>query len=127
MKHEEITETIIGCAYTVYNTLGFGFLESVYEKSLIVELTKAGLSVKSQEPINVYYANEVVGDFIADIIVESSVIIELKSIQRLVQVHEVQLVNYLVATHIDIGLLINFSPDGVVIKRKFRQPNSPQQ
>ena len=123
MEHEKLTETIIGCAYTVYNTLGFGFLESVYEKALIIELNKAGLSLQSQEPIKVYYANEIVGNFVSDIVVEGAVILELKSIRNLAIAHEVQLVNYLVATRIDIGLLINFAPDNVVIKRKYRETN----
>ena len=77
MEYEEVTEKVIGCAYQVYTALGFGFLESVYEKCLLIELRKAGLSVKAQEPITVTYGGEVVGEFVADILVEDSVILEL--------------------------------------------------
>jgi len=120
MEHKELTEKIIGCAYTVYNKMGFGFLESVYEKCLLIELRKAGLSVVSQSPINVFYADELVGEFFADMIVEDSVILELKSVRRVVQAHEVQLVNYLTATRKDVGLILNFGPEHVEVKRKIR-------
>ena len=93
MEYQEVTETIIGCAYRVYNKMGFGFLESVYEKCM---LGKEGLSAEPQKPITVYYENEIVGEFIADILVEDTIILELKSVKRIVQAHEVQLVNYLV-------------------------------
>ncbi len=121
MKYEELTGKIIGCAYNVYNKMGFGFLESVYENCLLIELIKAGIEVKSQTPILVHYENEVVGEFIADILVEDNVIIELKSVRRIVKAHEVQLVNYLVATKKDIGLLINFGEQKVEVKRKVRK------
>ena len=121
MKYEELTRTIIGCAYRVYNTMGYGFLESVYEKCLLIELEKAGLNAHSQQPIKVFYENKIVGEFIADIIVEDVIILELKSVHRLVTAHEVQLVNYLTATHKDVGLLINFGENGVEIKRKVRE------
>jgi GxxExxY protein len=120
MKYEELTQKIIGCAYRVYNTLGFGFLESVYEKSLLIELEKAGLNAHNQQPISVHYEGEVVGKFIADIIVENVLIVELKSVRLLVKSHEVQLVNYLVATNTDVGLIINFGPKKVEVKRKIR-------
>ncbi len=96
MLHLEITEKIIGCAYRVYNKMGFGFLESVYEKCLLIELHKEGLRTDSQVPIKVYYNNEIVGIFVADILVEEVVIIELKSVGTLIKAHEIQLVNYLV-------------------------------
>ncbi|MCK4559078.1 MAG: GxxExxY protein [Calditrichia bacterium] len=120
MIHLEITEKIIGCAYRVYNKMGFGFLESVYEKCLLIELHKEGLRTDSQVPIKVYYNNEIVGIFVADILVEEVVIIELKSVGTLIKAHEIQLVNYLVATHKDVGLLLNFGEKGVDIKRKLR-------
>lgn len=120
MQFKELTEKIIGCTYKVYNTLGFGFLESVYEKALIIELTKTGLSVEVQKPITVYYDEENVGDFFADVIVNDQIILELKSVRRIANVHETQLVNYLVATKKDIGLLINFGEKRVEIKRKVR-------
>ena len=120
VQYENVTEKIIGCAYRVYNRMGFGFLESVYEKCLLVELRKAGLSVEAQKPITVHYDNEVVEEFIADLVVEGEVIVELKSARRLVEAHEVQLVNYLVATGKDVGLLLNFGEGKVEVKRKVR-------
>ena len=120
MQFEDITEKIIGCAYTVYNTMGYGFLESVYEKCLLIELNKTGLKSESQKSIIVYYDGEIVGHFIADIFVEDAVIIELKSVKSIAQIHEVQFVNYLVATGKDVGLLINFGAERVEIKRKVR-------
>lgn len=118
MHHEELTEKIIGAAYAVYNKIGFGFLESIYENCLLIELRKAGLEARQQEPITVYYDNEVVGQFKADVLVEDTVIVELKSVSTLVIAHEVQLVNYLVATGKPVGLLVNFADKGVEIKRK---------
>lgn len=123
MQHEGLTKQIIGCAYRVYNTMGFGFLESVYEKCMMIELKKAGLKVESQHPITVYYEDEVVGEFVADLVVEEEVIVELKSVRRIVQAHEVQLVNYLVATRTDVGLLLNFGEQKVEVKRKVKTLN----
>ena len=120
MEYEKITETIIGCAYRVDNKMGFGFLESVYEKCLLIELRKAGLNTESQKPITVYYAGEVVGEFTADIIVNDAVIIELKSVRRIIKAHEVQLVNYLVATGKPVGLILNLGERKVEIKRKVK-------
>ena len=120
MKYRELTEKIIGCAYRVYNRMGYGFLESVYEKCLLIELLKAGLSAVSQKPITVFYYDEVVGEFVADIIVEDTIILELKSVRQIIQAHEVQLVNYLVATEKPVGLIINFGERKVEIKRKVR-------
>ena len=108
MEYQEVTETIIGCAYRVYNKMGFGFVESVYEKCLLIELRKAGLNTESQKPITVYYESEVVGEFVADIIVNDAIILELKSVRRIIKAHEVQLVNYLVATGKPVGLILNF-------------------
>lgn len=111
---------IIACAYKVHNTLGSGFLEKVYENALRIELEKLGRKVKQQEPINVSYEGQVVGEYYADLWVDDSVVIELKAVQTLVKRHEVQLVNYLAATHIDDGLLLNFG-SSVEVKRKFRE------
>jgi len=108
MEYEELTQKIIGCAYGIYNKMGFGFLESVYEKCMLIELRKAGLNAESQKPITVCYENEIVGEFIADIIVNDTIILELKSVRQIVNAHEVQLVNYLVATGKPVGLIINF-------------------
>jgi len=120
MEFKEITEKIIGCAYKVYNKMGYGFLESVYEKCLLIELRKAGLKSEYQKQIIVNYEGEVVGNFIADIFVEELIILELKSVKNLAKDHEIQLVNYLVATGTNVGLLINFGEDKVEIKRKVR-------
>jgi GxxExxY protein len=120
MEYKELTEKIIGCAYRVYNRMGFGYLESIYEKCMLIELRKAGLDTESQQPIRVQYDGEVVGDFIADILVNDTVILELKSVRKLVEAHEVQLVNYLVATGKPVGLLINFGETKVGVKRKVK-------
>ena len=103
MLHQELTKKIIGCAFTVHNTLGAGFLEKVYEQALILELKASGLSVRSQEPLSVKYRNQIIGEYFADLIVKDQVICELKAVDVLKKAHEVQLVNYLVATGIDFG------------------------
>ena len=121
MKFEELTEKIIGCVYRVYNTMGSGYLESVYEKCFIIELEKNNLHSEAQKPIVVYYQEIEVGNFIADVIVENKIVIEIKAVKQLIKVHEVQLVNYLTATGIDIGLLINFGNEKIEIKRKVRK------
>ena len=121
MKHENITHRIIGCAYKVFNQLGFGFLESVYKKSMIIELTKAGFKVEAEKPLKVYYSDQVVGDFYVDLFVEDTIVVELKSVSKLAKEHEVQLVNYLNGLRKDVGLLINFGPTGVEVKRKYRE------
>jgi GxxExxY protein len=126
MEYQDLTEAIIGCAYKVYNKLGFGFLESVYKKSMVVELTKSTLEVEEEKPLKVYYDDEIVGDFYIDLLVENEIIVELKSVENLVKAHEVQLVNYLKGLKKDIGLLINFGPTGVEVKRKYRKPVSRQ-
>ena len=120
MEHIKLTENIIGCAYNVYNKMGFGFLESVYEKCMLIELRNAGLDVESQKSITVYYENEIVGEFVADIIVNNTVILELKSVRQIINAHEVQLVNYLVATGKPVGLILNFGESKVEIKRKIK-------
>jgi len=120
MEYKELTEKIIGCAYRVYNKMGFGYLESVYEKCMLIELRKAGFDIEPQKPIKVQYDGEVVGDFIADVLVNDTVILELKSVRKLVEAHEVQLVNYLVATGKPVGLLINFGEAKVAVKRKVK-------
>jgi len=121
MEHQEITEKIIKCAYNVYREIGFGFLESVYQKCMLFELVEEGLKADSQRPVKVYYKGRIVGDFLPDIIVEDKVIVELKSVINMALAHEVQLVNYLVATEIPVGLLVNFGNRGVQIKRKYRK------
>ena len=120
MEYADLTEKIIGCAYRVYNTMGFGYLESVYEKCMLIELEQDGLRAAAQQPIEVRYNGIPVGDFIADIVVEDTVIVELKSVRNLNPAHETQLVNYLVATGKPVGLLLNFGQSKVDVKRKVR-------
>ena len=100
--------------------MGFGFLESVYEKCMLIELRKAGLNAESQKPITVYYEEEIVGEFVADIIVNDTIILELKSVRQIINVHEVQLVNYLVATRKPVGLILDFGESKVDVKRKVK-------
>ncbi len=121
MEYEQLTERIIGCAYNLYNKMGFGFLERVYEKCLLIELQKEGLNAESQKPITVLYEGEIVGEFIADIVVEDTIILELKSVRQIAKAHEAQLVNYLVATGKPVGLIINFGEYQVDVKRKVRR------
>ena len=117
MKYAELTEKIIKAAYKVHNVLGFGFLEKVYQNALMIELKRMGLNIGTEVPITVYYEDEIVGQYLADLIVENKVILELKAVKELAEIHEVQLVNYLKATGIEVGLLINFG-HSVHVKRK---------
>jgi GxxExxY protein len=110
LKHGEITEKIVHAFYKVYKVLGHGFLEKVYENALAIELRKQGLTVRQQEPIKVYYEGEVVGDYYADLLVAGCVIVELKAVEALTNEHHAQILNYLKATGIGVGLLINFGP-----------------
>ncbi len=110
IKHEQLTEQIIQAFYTVYHTLGYGFLEKVYENSLAIELRKMGLAVVQQAEIKVYYAGVVVGEYYADLLVADAVIVELKAARALLAEHEAQLLNYLKATPYEVGLLLNFGP-----------------
>ena len=124
--HEDVTERVIGAAYKVYNTLGSGFLESVYENAMVWELSKSFSSVLRQVPLVVLYDGQQVGRFEADIVVDGKVILELKAVETLHRIHEVQLVNYLKATGIEVGLLVNFGPERMDIRRKaLRLPPLP--
>ena len=106
--HSELTSLIIKAFYKVYNTLGHGFLEKVYENSMAIELKKMGLGVSQQVKIDVFYDGEKVGNYFADLVVEEKIIIELKATEALITEHEAQLVNYLKATPMEVGLLLNF-------------------
>lgn len=119
---DKITEIIIGAAYNVANKLGSGFLEKVYENALAIEIQKNKLQVKQQEPITVYYDEIAVGEYIADLIVENSVIVELKAIKELTDIHKAQVINYLKATKLKAGLLINFGKPRIEIKRLSNNP-----
>jgi GxxExxY protein len=108
LKHEMITKAVIGCTFEVINELGAGFLESVYERALLLALRQKGLSVVSQYPVTVMFRGECGGDFYADIFVEEKVIVELKAVKAIAPEHQAQIINYLNATGIEAGLLINF-------------------
>lgn len=107
-KHQELTGLILKAYFSVYNKLGYGFLEKVYENSMLIELRKMGLKCSSQKPIKVYYDEYEVGNYFADIIVEDKIIVELKAAVNIAYQHECQLINYLKATTIEVGLLLNF-------------------
>ena len=123
LKHEQITKSVIGCAFEVINELGAGFLESVYEKALLLALRQKGLSAISQHPVKVLFRGECVGDFYADIFVEEKVIIELKAVKAIAPEHQAQIINYLNATGIEVGLLINFGNPKLEYKRFTRSKN----
>jgi len=116
-KYADVTEQIIKAFYAVYNVLGYGFLEKVYENALAIELRRMGLKVVQQVSIQVYYAGELVGEYFADLLVEDKVIVEIKALRALLEEHEAQLLNYLKATPYEVGLLLNFGPKAQ-IKRK---------
>ena len=118
-KHQDITELIIKAFYVVYNTLGYGFSERVYENALASELRRMGLKVVQQAPIRVYYAGELVGEYFADLLIADAVLVELKAVQMLAQSHEAQLLNYLKATLYEVGLLLNFGPKPQVKRKVF--------
>ena len=117
--HQELTSEIISAFYKVYNTLGFGFLEKVYENALKYELEKMRFKVDKQKPITVYYDDLTVGEYFADLIVEDKVIIELKAAEALIEEHELQLINYLKATEIEVGLLLNFGKKPEIRRKIF--------
>ncbi len=123
-QNGELTERIIGCAYKVHNTLGAGFLEKVYENAMAIEMECNALKFQRQVPLTVRYQDQVVGEYFADLLVEDLIICELKAVEALSRNHEVQLVNYLVATGTDSGLLINFGKS-VTVRRKFRIYKKP--
>ena len=115
--HQDLTEQVIKAFYKVYNTLGFGFLERVYQNALFIELKKQGLPCETQKQIKVFYEGYEVGEYFPDIIVNGVLILELKAVEILVEPHELQLINYLKSTEIEIGLLLNFGKNPE-IKRK---------
>jgi len=123
-KAYDLCGEIIGAAMKVQSTLGTGFLESVYQNALIWELRKGGLRSEAQKPISVTYDGQIVGAFAADLLVNDSVIVEVKAIQTLAKPHEIQLVNYLTATGLNEGLLLNFGADRLEFKKKFRLPKT---
>jgi GxxExxY protein len=116
-KHSEITGKVLKAFFNVYNVIGYGFAEKVYENALVIELKKLGLKSEKQKSINVFYNNEIVGSYFADLVVEDQVIVELKAVESLINQHEVQLVNYLRATNIEVGLLLNFGVEAQYKRR----------
>lgn len=120
MAPDALTQAVIGCALAVHKTLGPGYLESVYHRALAQELRKAGLTFESEHKLDVRYDGVVVGHFLADLLVEQRVLLELKAVSQLAVAHEVQLISYLTATGVDVGLLINFGQQRLVVKRKQR-------
>ncbi len=123
MQHENITKEIIGCAFEVINELGVGFLESVYEKSMLIALQELGLPTQSQQQIKVFFRDKVVGEFYADLLVDEKVLVELKTVKKILPQHEAQVINYLNATGISVGLLINFGSPKLEFKRFTRKEN----
>ncbi len=124
--HKELTNEIIGTYYDVYNEIGFGFSEKVYQNFLFFELQSRGFSIEAQKQIHVYYKGRIVGEYYADIIVENKIILELKAVNQLIDEHEFQLLNYLKASKIEVGLLFNFgvNPDFKrIILTNDRKPN----
>ena len=121
LQYGEITEKIIGCAFEVIKELGAGFLESVYEKALTIALREKGLRVQCQQPLNVHFRQQVVGEFYADLVVEGKVIVELKAVKAIAPEHQAQIINYLKATGIEVGLLINFGSPKIEYKRFARR------
>ncbi|MBW1861437.1 MAG: GxxExxY protein [Deltaproteobacteria bacterium] len=118
-KHEELTENIIQIFYRVYNKLGYGFLEKIYENALMIEFKKEGISAVPQHAINVSYEGEIIGEYYADILVEKKVIVEIKATRHLVKENEAQLLNYLKATDIEVGLLFNFGVKPEIKRKAF--------
>ena len=118
-KYKETTEKIIQSYYRVYNQLGYGFLEKVYENAMVIELKKEKIAVATQSPIKVIYEGEIIGEYFADLLVEDKVIVEIKAAKALVLENEAQLLNYLKATSIEVGLLLNFGPRPEVKRKIF--------
>ena len=119
LLYEDITSKILAACFEVINELGSGFLESVYEKALIIALKQSGVRATSQAPLGVFFRGENVGDFIADLIVEDKVIVEIKAVKALAPEHQAQLINYLKVTHIKVGLLVNFGRPKLEYKRLY--------
>ena len=119
IKYKSLTEKIIKIFYKVYNQLGYGFLEKVYENAMMLEFAREGISAFPQFAIKVFYENEVVGEYFADILVDDKVIVEIKAAKNLVIDNEAQLLNYLKATNIEVGLLLNFGPKPEIKRKVF--------
>jgi GxxExxY protein len=119
MKYKLITDKILDCFNSVYTTLGYGFIEDVYEKSLLIEMKKAGLKVETKQPVNVMYDSQVVGEYVADILVDGQVFVEIQAGRSLGVGYDSQMINCLKATDIEVGLILHFGPKAEVIRRLF--------
>ncbi|MCA6423147.1 MAG: GxxExxY protein [Flavobacterium sp.] len=117
--HQELTKSIIGLYYDVNNELGYGFMEKVYHNAMLIELKKRGFEIDNQKKLNVLYKNEIVGEYVPDIIVNNKVILELKTVEYLLDIHENQLLNYLKATDCEVGIILNFGKDPQFIRKIF--------
>ena len=118
-KYQELTEKIIEIFYRVYNKLGYGFLEKVYENAMMIEFRKEGIHAVSQFAIKVFYENQIIGEYYADLLVDDKVIVEIKAAKWLAEENEAQLLNYLKATNIEVGLLLNFGPRPQIKRKAF--------
>jgi GxxExxY protein len=118
-KHKDLTDKIIKVFYKVYGQLGYGFLEKVYENAMMVESKRDGIQAAGQSPIRVMYENEIVGEYFADLLIENKVIVEIKAAKNVVAENEAQLLNYLKATQIEVGLLLNFGPKPEIKRKTF--------
>jgi GxxExxY protein len=117
LVHSEQTGLILKAFYKVYNILGYGFLEKVYQNALLFELHSLGVNCTSELPVKVYYDDHLVGDYYADILVDEKVIVELKAVENIAPEHEAQLVNYLKGTGLEVGMLLNFGPKPQYVRR----------
>ena len=125
LLHSDLTGQVIKSFYDVYNALGYGFLEKVYENALAYELRQAELTIEKQRPITVHYKGVAVGEYFADILVNNLVLLELKTAERIIDAHEAQLLNYLRATEVEIGLLLNFGPTPQYKRKLYTNDNKP--
>ena len=119
IKHNELTEKIIGIFYRVYNKLGYGFLEKVYENALMIEFQNERIQAMAQSPVRVEYNGQTIGEYFADLMIEDKVIVEIKASKSLTLEHEAQLLNYLKATEVEVGLLLNFGPKPQIKRKLF--------
>ena len=119
LKYKELTEKVIEIFYRVYNKLGYGFLEKVYENAMMIEFKKDGIQAVAQAAIKVLYEGEVIGEYYADVMVENKMIVEIKATKSLATEHEAQLLNYLKATNVEVGLLLNFGPKPEIKRKVF--------
>jgi GxxExxY protein len=125
-KHSGLTEVIIGCFYTVYNSVDFGFNEKAYENALAAELLKRGLAVEQQKEVEIGYNGTSIGSFVPDIVVDDTVILELKTTDNIQRSHEKQLLNYLKVTQYEVGLLLNFGPKPQIVRKAYDNENKPR-